>query len=154
MHSAPCMFLKYLQLFFCIRWKVKFWKATKSRVVFKLANSPQRKGLVRNTVFKSPKKPNSALRTISRVIIYQNSRLALCRVMGIGSVPQRYNRVLLRGGRANDVPGVRLTLIRNVYDFAGIQRKKKRRSIYGASRPRESVFFVRRRFRSFASKYI
>ena len=71
--------------------------------------------------------------------------------MGIGSVPQRYNRVLLRGGRANDVPGVRLTLVRNVYDFAGIYRKKKRRSIYGAPGPRS---FVRRRFRSFTgSKY-
>lgn len=142
-------------MFFCIRWKVCFWKKNKSRVNFKLAKAPQRKGLVRNTVFKSPKKPNSALRTISRVVIYQNSRLALCRVMGIGSIPQRYNRVLLRGGRANDVPGVRLTIIRNVYDFAGIQSKKKRRSIYGASRPRESVFFVRRRFRSFAiNKYV
>ena len=141
-------------LFFVIRNKVIFKKPKKSRVNFKLAAAPQRKGLVRNVVFKTPKKPNSALRTIARVVIYKNSRLALCRVIGSGHIPQRYNRVLLRGGRANDVPGVRLTLIRNVYDFAGLL-KKKRRSFYGTRRPQGQTFFVRRRYRSFAvGKYI
>ena len=141
-------------MFFSIRTLILSRKYAKSRVFNKLSNAPHRKGIVRSMVFKTPKKPNSALRTIARVGIYKNGRLALSRVMGSGRVPQRYNRVLLRGGRANDVPGIRTTLVRNVYDFSGLD-KQKRRSIYGTPRPPGFSKHIRRKFRSFAiNKYV
>jgi len=118
-----------------------------TRVCAKLDWAPQRKGLVLNVVIKTPKKPNSALRHVAKTVIYKNTKNIFGRIPGIGYIPTKYNRVLLRGGRANDVPSVRLTLIRNVYDFSGIPGKKKRRSIYGTIRPEYYTTHVRRRYR-------
>jgi ribosomal protein S12 len=60
----------------------------------------------------------------------------------------KFNRVLIEGGRANDLPTVRYTAIRGVLDFAGLFLiKKKRRSIYGARRPDGYSTHVRRKFR-------
>jgi small subunit ribosomal protein S12 len=79
--------------------------------------------------------------------IYKNSKSILGRIPGIGLIPTKYNRVLLRGGRSNDLPSVRLTLVRGVYDFAPLGLKRKRRSIYGVSRPEHFTKHVRRRYR-------
>lgn len=125
--------------------KVKPRKYT--RLWEKLNNSPHRKGLVLNVVIKTPKKPNSALRHVAKTVIYKNSKNIFGRIPGIGLIPTKYNRVLLRGGRANDLPSVRLTLVRNVYDFSGLLYKKKRRSIYGTSRPEHFTAHIRRRYR-------
>lgn len=104
-----------------------------SRLVYRLQNAPQIKGLVIRLVIITPKKPNSAIRHVAKLSLYKTGRRLFARVPGIGSLPTKYNRVLARGGRANDLPTVRFTLIRNVYDFAGLFGKKKRRSIYGTS---------------------
>ena len=66
---------------------------------------------------------------------------------GIDYLCTRFNRVLARGGRANDVPGVGYTLIRGVYDFSALFFKVKRRSIYGTDRPTNLTKFIRRKFR-------
>lgn len=95
----------------------------------------------------TPKKPNSALRHVARVFVHKTARRAICRIPGIGSMPSKFNRVLFRGGRANDLPTVRLTLIRNVFDFSGLYLKKKRRSVYGAARPEGYTKHIRRRYR-------
>lgn len=95
----------------------------------------------------TPKKPNSAIRHVAKLSLYKTNRFLLTRVPGIGNLPTKYNRVLARGGRANDLPTVRCTLIRNVYDFAGLFGKKKRRSLYGTSRPENYTKHIRRRFR-------
>ena len=47
----------------------------------------------------------------------------------------KFNRVLIRGGRANDLPGVSYSLVRGVYDFPALYGKKKSRSFYGVARP-------------------
>lgn len=118
-----------------------------SRVASRLKNAPQRKSLVLRIVLLTPKKPNSALRHAAKSVIYKNSKKVYARVPGIGMVPMKYNRLLLRGGRANDIPSIRLTAIRNVYDFAGLYGKKKRRSIYGTPRPEYFTGHIRRRYR-------
>lgn len=118
-----------------------------SRVSSRLKNAPHRKGLVLRIVLLTPKKPNSALRHNAKTVIYKNSKLVFARIPGIGSVPTKYNRILVRGGRANDIPSVRLTAVRNVYDFAGLYGKKKRRSVYGTPRPEYFTSHIRRRFR-------
>nr|APW82431.1 rps12 [Laurentiella strenua] len=82
----------------------------------------------------SPKKPNSASRHIAKVKL-TTTRNVTARLPGTGYVCSRYNRVLVNGGRANDLPGVGYTLVRGVYDFSPLVGKRKRRSVYGVSRP-------------------
>jgi small subunit ribosomal protein S12 len=132
---------------FCLRNIFKKKPFIKTRVFNKLDHAPQRKGLVLRVVIITPKKPNSAIRHVAKITIYQNLKRVFGRIPGIGYLPVKYNRVLVRGGRANDLPSVRLTLIRNVYDFSPLTLKKRRRSIYGASRPSNYTRHIRRRYR-------
>jgi len=95
----------------------------------------------------TPKKPNSAIRHIAKVITYKTGRRVLARIPGIGYIPAKFNRVLMRGGRANDLPTIRLTLVRGVFDFSPLYLKKRKRSKYGAPRPESAIKHIRRRFR-------
>ena len=94
----------------------------------------------------SPKKPNSAVRHIAKVTLTSGNRLT-ARIAGIGYICSKYNRVLVNGGRANDLPGVGYTLVRGVYDFSPVIFKKRRRSVYGTSRPDGFTKHVRRSLR-------
>lgn len=113
----------------------------------RLRGASHRKAVITKVVIITPKKPNSALRHVAKTAVYLTLRKAFARITGVGTVPSKFNRVLLRGGRANDLPSVRLTLVRNVYDFGSIYGKKRRRSIYGTARPDNHTSHVRRRFR-------
>ncbi|TRZ52093.1 30S ribosomal protein S12, partial [bacterium] len=42
--------------------------------------------------------------------------------------------VLIRGGRVKDLPGVRYHIIRGAIDTAGVAKRKKSRSKYGAKK--------------------
>ena len=112
-----------------------------------LTKRPQVKGIVSKVTTMSPKKPNSASRHVAKVKL-TNEYSVTARVPGIGYVCSKYNRVLVSGGRANDLPGVGYTLVRGVYDFSPVIFKRKRRSIYGTSRPDGYTKHVRRCFRS------
>jgi len=90
-----------------------------------------------------PKKPNSAVRHIAKVTLTNGLRVT-ARLPGIGYLCAKYNRVLVEGGRANDLPGVGYTLIRGVYDFSPVIYKKRRRSVYGVSRPDGLSKYVRK----------
>lgn len=94
----------------------------------------------------SPKKPNSAIRIVAKVKLTSGLKIT-GRMPGIGYLGSKYNRVLVRGGRANDLPGVGYTLIRGVYDFSPVIFKRRRRSIYGVSRPDGFTKFVKRSLR-------
>jgi small subunit ribosomal protein S12 len=94
----------------------------------------------------SPKKPNSAIRHIAKINLMNGLRLT-ARIPGKGYLCTKYNRVLVEGGRANDLPGVGYTAIRGVYDFSPVVAKIKRRSIYGVSRPAGYTKFIRRSLR-------
>lgn len=123
----------------------KYTNPTSSRTPI-LKKCPQARGIVTKVTTMSPKKPNSAIRHIAKVSLNNGLRLT-ARVPGQGYTCTRYNRVLVRGGRANDLPGVGYTLVRGVYDFSPVVGKKKRRSIYGVSRPAGYTKHVRRVFR-------
>jgi len=82
----------------------------------------------------SPKKPNSATRHIDKVNLTTGLRVT-ARLPGISFLCAKYNRVLVEGGRANDLPGVGYTLIRGAYDFSPVIYKRRRRSVYGVARP-------------------
>ena len=94
----------------------------------------------------SPKKPNSAIRHVAKIDLTNGLRLT-SRLPGKGYLCARYNRILVRGGRANDLPGVGYTAIRGVYDFSPVVGKKKARSCYGVSRPAGYTNFIRRSLR-------
>lgn len=112
-----------------------------------LTQRPQIKGSVTLVTTTSPKKPNSAARHIAKVALSNSFRIT-GRVPSRGYVCSKHNRVLVHGGRANDLPGVGYTLIRGVYDFSPALFKKKRRSIYGVARPDGFSTHIRRKKRA------
>lgn len=111
-----------------------------------LQKRPQVKGIVTKVTTMSPKKPNSAVRHVAKVALTSGIRVT-ARIPGIGYICSKYNRVLITGGRANDLPGVGYTLIRGVYDFSPVIFKKKRRSVYGTSRPEGYSTYIRKSLR-------
>ena len=71
-----------------------------------LDNSPQRKGLISQIFIAKPKKPNSAKRKVARVKL-STGKTVQAYVPGEGHNLQDHSVVLIRGGRAQDLPGVR-----------------------------------------------
>lgn len=112
-----------------------------------LKQRPQIKGIVNKVTTMSPKKPNSAVRHVAKVTL-TNSLRVTARVPGIGYICAKYNRVLVHGGRANDLPGVGYSLVRGVYDFSPVIYKRKRRSVYGTSRPDGHSKYIRKSLRN------
>lgn len=121
---------------------LKYPKPVLSRTPI-LKRSPQAKGIVTKVVTMSPKKPNSAIRHVAKVDLNNGLRLT-ARLPGRGYLCAKYNRVLVEGGRANDLPGVGYTAVRGVYDFSPVVGKVKRRSVYGVSRPSGFSKHIRR----------
>ena len=111
-----------------------------------LKRCPQVKGIVTRVVTMSPKKPNSAIRHVAKLELTNGLRLT-SRLPGKGYLCAKYNRLLIRGGRANDLPGVGYSAVRGTYDFSPVVGKKKRRSVYGVSRPAGYTSFIRRSLR-------
>lgn len=112
-----------------------------------LKKSPQVKGIVTRVVTMTPKKPNSAIRHVAKVDLTNGLRLT-SRLPGKGYICGKYSRVLIEGGRANDLPGVGYTTVRGVYDFSPVVGKSKRRSVYGVSRPSGYSKHIRRAVRN------
>jgi len=77
---------------------------------------PQKHGVVSKIRIVSPKKPNSARRKVARVKL-STGFMITARIIGQGHNLQAYSHVLVRGGRANDLPGVRYSMIKGVLDF-------------------------------------
>jgi small subunit ribosomal protein S12 len=109
--------------------------------------SPQVRGTVRKARIVTPRKPNSARRPVAKVVLSNKNRVT-SHIPGVGHNIRSHSSVLIRGGGARDLPGVRYTCIRGVYDFAGLVNKKRRRSIYGAKRPTDKLKKLRRKFRN------
>lgn len=112
----------------------------------RLRNCPAAKGLVVRVCIMNPKKPNSAMRHVAKVKLYRKPRVT-ARIPGQGYSVVKFNRVLVRGGRANDLPGVGYSLVRGVYDFSPVMSKKKSRSFYGVERPEDQKLYIRRKTR-------
>ena len=55
-------------------------------------------------------------------------------IPGEGHNLQEYSVVLMRGGRVQDLPGVKYHLIRGKYDFNGVKLRKTSRSLYGTKK--------------------
>ena len=100
-----------------------------------LGASPQKRGVCTRVYTTTPKKPNSALRKVCRVRLTNGFEVSSY-IGGEGHNLQEHSVVLIRGGRVKDLPGVRYHIIRGVLDTQGVKDRKKRRSLYGAKRPK------------------
>jgi len=99
-----------------------------------LQRSPQKRGTCLKVFITTPRKPNSALRKVARVVL-TNSRRVTAYIPGISHNLQKHSVVLVRGGRVKDLPGVRYTIIRGKCDLHRLVNRRKGRSKYGMTLP-------------------
>ena len=71
-----------------------------------LRNCPQRKGVCSRVYVTKPKKPNSAQRKVAKVKL-TTGQTVIAYIPGEGHNLQEHSVVLVRGGRVQDLPGVR-----------------------------------------------
>lgn len=95
--------------------------------------NPQKRGVVTLVKTMTPKKPNSALRKVARVRLSNRAEVTAY-IQGEGHSLAEHGIVLVRGGRVKDLPGVKYHLVRGKFDLAGVQGRKKARSIYGTKK--------------------
>lgn len=100
-----------------------------------LEASPQKRGVCTRVSTTTPKKPNSALRKITRVRLTNGMEITAY-IPGIGHNLQEHSVVLVRGGRVKDLPGVRYHLVRGALDSSGVENRRQGRSKYGAKKPK------------------
>jgi small subunit ribosomal protein S12 len=98
-----------------------------------LERCPQKKGVCLQVKTMTPKKPNSALRKITRVRL-TNGKEVTVYIPGEGHSLQEHSIVLVRGGRVRDLPGVRYQVVRGTLDAMGVEGRKQSRSRYGAKK--------------------
>lgn len=102
-----------------------------------LNRCPQKKGVCLLVYTKTPKKPNSALRKVSKVRL-SNGVSIIAYIPGEGHNLQEHSVVLVRGGRVKDLPGVKYHLIRGTFDLQGVSSRKNSRSKYGTKNNRHT----------------
>ena len=95
-----------------------------------LQGCPQKRGVCTRVYTTTPKKPNSALRKIARVRLTTGTEVTAY-IPGEGHNLQEHSIVLVRGGRVKDLPGVRYKIVRGALDTAGVDGRKRGRSLYG-----------------------
>jgi small subunit ribosomal protein S12 len=100
-----------------------------------LMKCPQKKGVCVKVRIASPKKPNSAKRKIVKIKLTSTKRNILAYIPGQGHSLKSYSIALVAGGRANDLPGVRVSLLRGWRkgDFKAEDsfNRQQKRSKYG-----------------------
>jgi len=96
-----------------------------------LDKCPQKKGLCSRVFITTPKKPNSAKRKVTKVLLSNGLRV-IAYIDGIGHTLQKHGTVLVRGGRRRDLPGVRYRTIRGKFDLnVEVAERASARSKYG-----------------------
>ncbi|MFZ2593932.1 MAG: 30S ribosomal protein S12 [Minisyncoccia bacterium] len=96
--------------------------------------SPFKRGVCTKVTTKTPRKPNSAIRKIARVRL-TNGMEVTAYIPGEGHNLQEHSVVMLRGGRTKDI-GTRYQVVRGRLDAAGLEKRRRGRSRYGAKRPK------------------
>ena len=100
-----------------------------------LKGNPQKRGACTRVYTTTPKKPNSALRKVTRVRL-TNGMEVTAYIPGEGHNLQEHSIVLLEGGRVKDLPGVRYHIIRGTLDTSGVSDRTTSRSRYGTKKPK------------------
>lgn len=100
-----------------------------------LLGSPFKKGVCNKVYTTKPKKPNSAVRKVARVKL-STGKLVIAYIPGEGHNCQEHSVVLVRGGRVQDLPGVRYHIVRGSHDLGGVAGRVCARSKYGTKKPK------------------
>ena len=95
--------------------------------------SPFKRGVVLAVRTMTPKKPNSALRKVARVRL-SNKQEVTAYIPGEGHELAEHSIVLIRGGRVQDLPGVKYHVVRGKYDTTGVVGRQTARSRYGSKK--------------------
>lgn len=113
----------------------RFPRTKKKRQLLRpaLQKCPHKKGIVIKVLLRTPRKPNSAIRKVTRLRL-SNKLKVVSYIPGEGHNLQEYSCVLIRGGRVKDLPGIKYHLVRGVYDFLPLLKRKTSRSKYGVKK--------------------
>ena len=112
--------------------------ARKSETVAgKFSNSPQKKAIVNKVYTMNPKKPNSARRAVARVRLGDGSEKTIF-IPGEKVNVKEFSEILIRGGGAQDLPGVRFEAVLGALgDAPSVKERKTSRSRYGTPKPKK-----------------
>jgi len=110
-------------------------RITKKTATPALKGNPQKRGVCTRVYTTTPKKPNSALRKVTRVRL-TNGMEVTAYIPGEGHNLQEHSIVLLEGGRVKDLPGVRYHILRGTLDTSGVSDRTTSRSRYGTKKPK------------------
>ncbi len=93
--------------------------------------APQKRGVCVSIRIVKPKKPNSAQRKIAKIKLC-NKKYIIAYIPGKGHNLQQHSSVIVRGGRVQDLPGVRYHIVRGKLDFVQKEKfdRRNRRSKY------------------------
>jgi small subunit ribosomal protein S12 len=115
--------------------KIRKFEIKKKSSAPMLHGCPQKKGICQRVFACAPKKPNSASRKVVSVLLAFSKRVAVhCHIPGVRHSLQQYSTVLVRGGRAKDLPGVKYRLVRGKFDLKRVFDRYKARSKYGVKK--------------------
>jgi small subunit ribosomal protein S12 len=95
-----------------------------------LMQCPQKRAICIKVMEKKPKKPNSAKRKVVKAKL-STGRLLNIYIPGEGHNLQPHSVILIRGGRANDLPGIKYKVIRGKYDSDPVKNRVRSPSKYG-----------------------
>lgn len=101
-----------------------------------LESCPQRRGVCTRVYTTTPKKPNSAMRKVTRARLTNGQEVSVY-IGGEGHNLQEHSVILIRGGRVKDLPGVRYHVVRGSLDTSGVNDRKQGRSKYGTKKPKD-----------------
>lgn len=115
-----------------------------------LQSNPQKKAVCLKVFKASPRKPNSAKRSVARVNMLSFDKKITAFIPGIGHNLKEFSLILISGagGSGKDLPGVRYKAIRGVYDLEPVKNRLTKRSKYGVKRSkryRHRYFMLRAR---------
>lgn len=121
--------MRIQQLF--IKPRIKRLKSKKAKA---FGGAPHRQGVIFKVATMSPRKPNSARRTLAKVRLLWNNKRIFAKIPGIGEhFLQSFSVVMVRGHGPKDSPGINYHLIRGLCDFIRpeLYGRKNRRSKFG-----------------------
>ena len=76
----------------------------------------------------------SAKRKICKVFVYSTKRNIRAQIPGEGHTLTKHSRILFRGGRTRDLPGIRCRIIRGKFDCLPLYKRRQGISKFGIKR--------------------
>jgi len=113
--------------------KPRVLKSKKSNVP-KLRKNPQKKAVCLRVLTISPKKPNSANRSVAKTSLTHYKTRLTVKIPGESNTLQQHSTILIRGARVKDLISVSYSAIRGKFDLLGVTNRKTRRSLFGVKK--------------------